>query len=70
MVIVILTTLGPEGPGFLIREDVMKYKEIKKGRNAGMWEDENGVIYTEKVAEKRQANPDLYDPEPVKKKKK
>ena len=62
MAIVILITPGPDGPGFLIREDFMKYKEIKKGRNKGLWEDENGIVYTEKVAKKRIANPELYDP--------
>lgn len=45
----------------------MKYTEIKSGRNKGFWENEDGVIYTEKVARKRMANPELYDPEPVKK---
>lgn len=40
----------------------MKYTEIKEGSNKGLWEDENGVAYTEKVARKRMANPELYDP--------
>jgi hypothetical protein len=40
----------------------MKYTEIKKGKHIGMYEDENGVIYTAKVAQKRMANPELYDP--------
>jgi len=40
----------------------MKYTEIKEGNNAGMYEDENGVVYTEKVAKKRMANPELYNP--------
>ena len=44
----------------------MKYTELKVGRNAGMWVDENGTIYTERVARKRMANPALYDPAPPK----
>jgi hypothetical protein len=40
----------------------MKYTEIKKGKHTGMYEDENGVIYTAKVAKKRMANPELYHP--------
>ncbi|MGI9317649.1 MAG: hypothetical protein ACR2QW_09980 [bacterium] len=48
----------------------MKYTEVKEGENIGLWEDENGVAYTKKVAEKRMANPDLYDPKPEKTSKK
>ena len=40
----------------------MKYTEVKKGPNKGLWEDENGVAYTEAVAKKRMANPALYHP--------
>lgn len=40
----------------------MKYTEIKSGKHTGMYEDEDGVIYTAKVAQKRMANPELYDP--------
>lgn len=40
----------------------MKYTEITEGNNAGYYEDENGVIYTAKVAMKRMANHDLYHP--------
>lgn len=45
----------------------MKYKEIKKGLNKGLWENEDGVVYTEDVAKIRMANPDAYDPKPKKK---
>lgn len=45
----------------------MKYTEIKQGPNKGLWKNENGVLYTAKVAKKRMANPELYDPEPEKK---
>jgi len=48
----------------------MKYTEIKKGKNTGMYKDENGIVYTAKVSAKRMANPDLYDPPPLKKAKK
>lgn len=40
----------------------MKYTEIKEGNNAGLWKDENGTVYTARVAKKRQASPELYDP--------
>jgi len=62
MAMQILTTHGPAGLVSVIRENIMKYTEIKKGRNAGMYEDENGVVYTERVAKKRMANHDLYHP--------
>lgn len=40
----------------------MKYTKIEKGPNKGLYENEKGVIYTEKVALKRMAKPMLYDP--------
>lgn len=35
---------------------------MKEGPNKGLWEDENGVAYTERVAKKRMANHELYHP--------
>ena len=48
----------------------MKYTKIEEGDHAGYYEDENGVIYTERVALKRMAKPELYDPKPAKEPKK